>query len=198
MIYVGAERFQRPVKSGFDHRMLADTIASLFSRNVTHLMNGVARIAVEDHFTRPQQTPREQRLDEIHTLVSRASMHLPKGQDDFAVGLRRQFSTMLSAEAWEDLDELPSVEALETFLRVLLSTGAKSRPGLGTNGRGSVTAFWRRGENRLTVDCLPTGSVRWVLSRLNDKGELERAAAECQPDRLIEVLSAFKPEVWFA
>ena len=87
--------------------------------------------------------------------------------------------------------------SLQAFLLMLIATQTKARPGLGTNGRGSITAFWREGQNRLTIDCLPSGITRWVLTRLYPSGKVERAAAECQPQRLLEVLKAYNPEVWF-
>ncbi len=141
-----------------------------------------------------ERSPREGRLEEIQNAISSVSMHLPRG---FAPGLNRQFADMLADDAWEDGDAFPTEKALAAFLNMLISTRAAQRPGIGTNGRGSITAFWRDGENRLTVDCLPTGNIRWVLSRVNQHGDLERAAAECQPERLLDVLDAYRPEVWF-
>lgn len=157
-------------------------------------IGNAGRLVLEDDRTRSEVTPRERRLEEIQRFISSNSMYLPKG---FAVGLNSQFSNMMADDAWEDDDELPSMLSLKAFLLVLISTKATQRPGVGTNGSGSITAFWREGENRLMIDCLPSGNTRWVLTRLNEKGKVERAAAECQPHRLREILNAYGPEVWF-
>jgi hypothetical protein len=151
-------------------------------------------LVLEADRSRSELTDRERRLEEIQSLISSVSMHLPEG---FAVGLNGQFANMMEDDAWEESDSLPSLRSLKSFLLMLIATGTKQRPGIGTNGRGSITAFWRDGENRLTIDCLPSGNTRWVLTRVNATGEIERAAAECQPERLCEVLDPFRPEVWF-
>jgi hypothetical protein len=169
------------------------SVKDSFSRRLTSVERG-SGIAVEDGRTRPEQTLRQRRLEKIQVLISGMSMHLPKG---FAAGLNDQFATMLADDVWEDGDEFPSMRSVTVFLLVLFATGTKVRPGIGTNGRGSITAFWREGENRLTIDCLPTGSTRWVLTRVNSTGQAERAAAECLPERIRDVLNAYRPEVWF-
>ncbi|MFN9970055.1 MAG: hypothetical protein ACK58T_09165, partial [Phycisphaerae bacterium] len=68
---------------------------------------------------------------------------------------------MMSDDAWEDDYELPSLVALGVFLvwlerNVLMWTRGF---GIGSNGRGSITVFWREGEVRHTVDFLPSGIV---------------------------------------
>jgi hypothetical protein len=151
-------------------------------------------LVLEDDRTRSEVKLRQRRLEEIQQFISSNSMHLPKG---FAVGLNGQFANMMADDVWEDDDVLPSMDSLNAFLLMLISTKAMHRPGIGTNGRGSITAFWREGENRLTIDCLPSGNTRWVLTRENAPGKIERAAAECHPERLREVLNPFRPEVWF-
>lgn len=170
----------------------AHSIVADFRR--TFNVGSAGRLVLADDRTRSEATPRQRRLGEIRRFISSTSMHLPKG---FAVGLNGQFANMMADDAWEDDDALPSLQSLSAFLLMLISTKATQRPGIGTNGRGSITAFWRDGENRLTIDCLPSGNTRWVLTRMNAKGEIERAAAECQPHRLREVLKAYEPEVWF-
>lgn len=139
-------------------------------------------------------TDLERRLEDIQRTISSASMHFPSG---FATGLRRQFANLLDEDAWEEEDELPSILAASTFLRVLYQTAARRRPGIGTNGHGSISAFWTNGKNRLTVECLPDDRTTWVLTRVYDNGETERAAGECSPGRLNEVIGPYSPEVWF-
>ena len=172
------------------------SIAHSVVTDVRRILNisQAGRPVLEDYHTRSKVTARERCLEEIQQFISSNSMDLPKG---FAVGLNGQFANMMADDAWEDDDVLPSMVSLKAFLLMLISTKAMQRPGIGTNGRGSITAFWREGENRLTIDCLPSGNTRWVLTRENAPGKIERAAAECHPDRLREVLNPFRPEVWF-
>lgn len=142
-----------------------------------------------------EQSPLEKRLALIQETISEISMHLPAG---FAPGLNRQFANLMDEDAWEDEDLLISPEALSTFLLTLVYSKSARRPGIGTNGRGSVTAAWTDDRNRLTIECLPTGKVSVVLSRVSEEGEIERAAfGPLRPHRIPEILAAFDPEVWF-
>lgn len=141
-----------------------------------------------------EMSPLEQRLTDFQTAISHTSMYLPSG---FASGLNRQFANMLDEDSWEEEDELPTHSALETFLEVLRRTRTKRRPGIGSNGRGSITAFWSANTSRLTIECLPSGLVSWVLTRSYPDSRIERAGADCMPDRLMEVLAPYAPEVWF-
>ena len=137
----------------------------------------------------------EDRLRYVQETVSKISMHLPHG---FATGLNRQFANLMDSDAWEDDDELVSPGALTAFLNTLLYTKTLRRPGIGSNGRGSITASWTEGANRLTIECLPSGLASLVLSRSGKNGEVERAAfSPIRPERVREVLAPFGPEVWF-
>ena len=141
-----------------------------------------------------EKTPIERHLSEIQKSISNSSMHLPQG---FATGLRRQFANLMDEDAWEEDDELPNLDALSTLLNMLFLLRPSRRPGIGTNGRGSITAFWHNNNSRLTVDCLPSGMVSWVLTVVNDNGSRERAAGECTVSRLAAVLSLYDPRIWF-
>ena len=122
-------------------------------------------------------------------------MHLPSG---FAAGLSQQFANLMNDNAWEEEDELIGSEAVTAFLLVLIYTVTKRRPGIGTNGQGSITASWTVGANRLTIECLPTGRVSFVLSRETVEGDVERAAfGPIRPDRILNLLAPFGPGVWF-
>jgi hypothetical protein len=85
---------------------------------------------------------REKRLEEIKQIISNHSSQLPEG---CAERLSVQFANMMADDAWEDNDELPSSDALSAFLLWLMRCG-DVRPGIGTNGRGSITAFYRDGD----------------------------------------------------
>jgi hypothetical protein len=141
-----------------------------------------------------QRTSPEQRLVDFQSAISDVSMHLPTG---FATGLNRQFANMFDDDAWEAGDELPVVETLRTFLTILIQTNTQRRPGIGTNGRGSITAAWTEGDNRLTVESDAAGRTTWVLTRIRENGGVERAAGDCLAARLLEVLYPYKPGVWF-
>ena len=148
----------------------------------------------ECDLTTSDRTPREQRLAEIQRAISGVSMHLPNG---FAVGLNRQFANLFADDAWEDEDELPQLSTVKTFIDVLFRTDTALRPGIGTNGRGSISAFWIFGGNRLTIECQPNYKTTWVTTRVSDKGEVERAAGECSTTRLLDILCPFNPGIWF-
>lgn len=149
----------------------------------------------DDAIARSQRSPQEGSLKMIQDAISDVSMHLPQ---DFASGLNRQFANLMDEDAWEEEDELISVDALTAFLLTLLHTRTNRRPGIGTNGRGSVTASWRADDSRLIVECLPTRDTSVLLTRIGDDGKTERAAfRSIRPDRLLAVLAPFNPEVWF-
>ena len=158
-------------------------------------IGGVGKIEAQESPVALVLKPVEERLRYIQEAISNVSMHLPEG---FAMGLNRQFANLMDEDAWENDDDLIGSKALTTFILTLRSSGTKKRPGIGTNGRGSITASWTEGENRLTVECLPTGDVSIVLARKGVNEEIERAAfGPIRPKRIREVISPFGPEIWF-
>ncbi len=181
--------------------VMGPTLKPGFASETINRLFGNLRIAGERNYAdfggdlaESSNTNLERRLEDIQRTISSASMHFPNG---FATGLRRQFANLLDEDAWEEEDELPGTLAVSTFLRVLYQTAKSRRPGIGANGRGSISAFWTNGDNRLTVECLPGDRTTWVLTRVYDNGETERAAGECSSDRLNEVIGPYSPEVWF-
>lgn len=113
-------------------------------------------------------------------------------------GLERQFAALMADDAWEDGDDPLSAEVFNTLYSILHSIGVNHCPGIGTNGQGSITAAWTEGENRLTIECLPSGKASLVLSRVMLGGEVERASfGPMCPERVGEVLAPFNPEIWF-
>jgi hypothetical protein len=183
----GAFRVRPPV-SGAAYDAINDMISCYFSRS-GHAGADQADVQVRI------PTALKKRLRIIQDAISEVSMHLPSG---FAIGLNRQFANMMDEDAWEGEDELTSPVALNAFILLLRETRTMRRPGIGTNGRGSVTAAWTVGENRLTAECLPTGKVSLIVSRRTENGEIERAAfSPMRPERVREILGPFKPEVWF-
>ena len=158
-------------------------------------VGGAANVESSATPASPQITEFEENLRLLQETISEVSMHLPTG---FARGLNRQFANLLDDEAWEDEDEFISLHSLTAFIMVLVSASPARRPGIGTNGKGSITASWTRGVNRLTVECLPSGRLNVMMSRQVDGDEPERAAfTSIRPSRLPEIVQPFGPEIWF-
>lgn len=139
-------------------------------------------------------TALERNLRDVQSAISAISMHLPPG---FAVGLKSQFANMLDAEEWDPRDQCIDIGAVSCFLVLLITTHAEKRPGIGTDGKGGVAAFWHSGGDRLTVTCLPSGDVTWVMSHAVADGSKERVAGICRANRLMEILAPFDPGRWF-
>lgn len=145
--------------------------------------------------TTATRSPVGERLRLIQDAISDVSMHLPSG---FARGLNRQFANLMDEDAWEHTDELISLEALSAFLVTLVRTNTTKRPGIGTNGIGSVTAAWTEGQNRLTIEFLPCGRASVIVTRFLQTDEPVRSAfAPMRPDLICTMLAPFAPEVWF-
>lgn len=164
---------------------------------VAFVLRSIGHISLpndDEEYDSVQRTPVEANLREVQEAISDFSMHLPRG---FAQGLSKQFANMLDEDDWEEDDQLIDLDALNTFLVMLHEVSPQRRPGIGTDGHGSVTAFWRSNENRLTANCLSSGQIAWVLTRANIPGDKERAAGNCQPSRLTAVLAPYSPEIWF-
>lgn len=102
----------------------------------------------------------EGRLRELVQLVASFSMHLPAG---FASNLSKQLSFMMSPDVWDESDRLPALVSLKTLMNIIRLLGILRKPGLGSNGRGSITAFWTSGRNEMTLDFLPDGSAVWFV-----------------------------------
>jgi hypothetical protein len=112
---------------------------------------------------------RERRLEEIQRIISARSSQFPEG---CAERLSGQFARMMADDAWKNDDELPSLIALEEFLSLLerdLLLWARNF-GIGTDGCGSITAFWREGDVRYTVNFSPT-RIRYFSSYIGQEGQ---------------------------
>jgi hypothetical protein len=160
--------------------------------------------AIAEQLARPTVSPRIRPTAAIAPLsdalasakreLSRVSMHLPLG---WHAGLNRQLDLLLDADEWDSADRTPKSGAFVTLLHVLLVVQPEIRPGLGAGTRGTYLASWAKGENRLTVECLPNDAVRWVLARHHGDA-VERAAGETTIARLPAVLAPYDPEIWFS
>jgi hypothetical protein len=132
-------------------------------------------------------------LASAKVMTSNVVMHLDREWRD---GLFAQLDDLLAIEDWHEDDEPLLEESFRTFLRLILYAKPKRRPGLGLSHRGYLIAAWTTGRDRLTLECAPGDTIRWVLSCEFD-GERERAAGETHVARLPEVLRPYRPDRWF-
>lgn len=140
------------------------------------------------------KSPLRQVFEDFVTELSKVSMHYPAKMRRL---LTAQFRSLLSDDEWNDGDILPSKESIRTVLRALNVLEVEKTPSVGTNGAGSITLSWFNSNNRLALDCFANDRVLFVLTRLNDLNEKERAAGETRVRKLPEVLAPYDPDVWF-
>lgn len=115
---------------------------------------------------------------------------------DWRTGFFSQIDSLMDCENWED-DDLPvSQDSFTTLLRLLLLIKPKRRPGLGSTSMGNIIAAWTVENDRLTIECMPKDSIRWVLSRQFHETR-ESAAGEIKLPRLEAALAPYNPECWF-
>lgn len=107
-----------------------------------------------------------------------------------------QLDAVMDAEEWDRQDELITEPAFRTLLRILLMLRGKRRPGLGVGPDGSIIAAWTAGPNRLTLECHPADTVRWIITQIID-GNPDTAAGQTKLAHLLERLTSFNPEQWF-
>jgi hypothetical protein len=127
----------------------------------------------------------------VHTAS--VAMHL---DHDWRSRLFGQLDNLLAAEDWQPDDLPPSLASFSTFLRMLVFLRPARRPGLGATSDSLMIAMWTKGEDRLTVECLPKDIARWHLA-VTIEGERERAAAITPVGRLSDVLRPYDPQRWF-
>lgn len=108
-----------------------------------------------------------------------------------------QLDSLLDPEEWDELDNPLVTESFATFIKVMFLLLPGRRPGLGLTFQGNIIAVWSNGENRLTIECLPNDIARWVLAYQVETG-IERTAGEAKISRLVDHLSPFELERWFA
>lgn len=126
--------------------------------------------------------------------TAQIAMHLEPGRRErfFA-----QVDSLLDADEWDEDDQPISAASFATLLRLLLLIRPKRWPGLGASMDGHVIAAWTKGENRLTVECLPEDQLRWVLVRYRN-GERKSAADDTALLGLPDALQPYEPQIWFS
>lgn len=115
---------------------------------------------------------------------------------DWLTGLSRQIDAMLDPDEWIEGDKPLSPDSFATLLLVLMRLRLYRRPGLGLTDDGNAVATWSRSAtDRLIVECLSNGRVRWIatapVAGVNESGMMETT-----PDRLVMTLAAFNPDHW--
>jgi hypothetical protein len=152
---------------------------------------GQGQRALADHSTVPD--PVADRLFDLKVATADVAMHL---EQTWRSGLFRQLDDLLSDDSWHADDALPTAASYRTFLRLVILLGRPRRPSLGCSEAGNLIASWRRGEDRLTIECRADDDLRWVLSRHAD-GDHESAAGICKLAKLQSRLAPYQPEAWF-
>lgn len=134
------------------------------------------------------------RLAQLKMATSQIAMHL---EEAWRAGIFRQLDVLMDPDEWDFSDALPDTRAFQTFLRMIVYLGPVRRPSLGATSQGHILAAWHSGQDRLTIECAPSDSVRWVLAE-HRGGDRESAAGQTTVRRLPEVLAPYTPNKWFA
>ena len=133
-------------------------------------------------------------LARVKLLTAQVAMHL---DTEWRNRIFEQLDDLLDAKDWHEDDDPINASSFETFLRMIIFHNPSRRPGFGVSNCGYLIAAWTSGSDRLTIECRPNDTVRWVLSCEVD-GETERASADTPVRRLMEVLAPYNPPRWFA
>ena len=133
-------------------------------------------------------------LARVKLLTAQVAMHL---DTEWRNRIFEQLDDLLDAKDWHEDDDPINASSFETFLRMIIFHNPSRRPGFGVSKCGYLIAAWTSGSDRLTIECRPNDTVRWVLSCEVD-GETERASADTPVRRLMEVLAPYNPPRWFA
>lgn len=127
------------------------------------------------------------------TKTASIAMHVSK---EWLSIFYKQLDNLMDPENWEDDDTPITDESFTTLLRMLMYVKPEKRPGLGATSTGNIIATWTKNKERLTIECLPSDKIRWVLSIYID-GERESAAGVSSLKRLLDVLSPYGLQRWF-
>jgi hypothetical protein len=130
----------------------------------------------------------------VKILASKVAMHLDRDRRN---KLFSQIDSLHDIEEWDEEDRPIIDSSFETFLKAILLISPQRHPGLGLSHEGNLIATWGNTQDRLITEYLPKGFVRFVLSRIID-GEIERATGETKISRLLECLTPYQPNHWFA
>lgn len=132
-------------------------------------------------------------LARVKVLTSAVAMHLDRA---WRGKLFQQLDSLHDTAEWEPGDAPVQEASFATFLRTIIALNPDRRPGLGLTSAGHLIGAWTVGQDRLTLEFLPNGSVRWLLSCHVDE-QVESAAGEASVGRLPTVLAPYRPTRWF-
>lgn len=125
-------------------------------------------------------------------FASKVAMRMAR---EWKSGLYRQLDSILDADEWLEGDHPLQLVSWVTFIRLMLVLRPKVRPGLGLTSGGHVIAMWTEDRTRLTVECQPQDTVRWVYSHMVE-GQRETVAGDTSIQRLPLSLSPYNLNDW--
>jgi hypothetical protein len=145
-----------------------------------------------------QKTIQERLFDataNVKILTSQVAMYL---DNVWREKLFRQIDSLHDVDEWDPDDAPIRQSSFNTFLKAIVQLKPERLPGLGLSHSGFLIAAWTTGKNRLTIEFLEKGRVRWIISRRRDNHEFEQYAGHTSVSRLLEGLQPHHPEEWFS
>ena len=131
----------------------------------------------------------------VKILTSQVAMYL---DNVWREKLFRQIDSLHDVDEWDTDDTPIQQSSFNTFLKAIVQIRPERLPGLGLSHSGLLIAAWTTGQNRLTIEFLEKGRVRWVISRRRDNNESEQYAGHTPVNLLLEGLQPYHPEEWFS
>ena len=188
------EHFPFPLSSaiGEDAETIRDSLVEIRERQT--LYRPIYKLTKVETADKPLPEKLYDALARVKLLTAQVAMHLDA---EWRSRIFEQLDDLLDAEDWHEDDDPIKASSFQTFLRMIIFHNPSRRPGFGVSNRGYLIAAWTSGSDRLTIECRPNDTVRWVLSCEVD-GEIERASADTPVRRLMEVLAPYSPPRWFA
>ena len=188
------EIFPFPLSSavGEDAETIRDSLIEIQQRQT--LNRPIHKLTKVEAADKPLPERLYDALARVKLLTAQVAMHL---DTEWRSRIFEQLDDLLDAKDWHEDDDPINASSFETFLRMIIFHNPSRRPGFGVSNRGYLIAAWTSGSDRLTIECRPNDTVRWVLSCEID-GETERASADTPVRRLMEVLAPYSPPRWFA
>lgn len=133
-------------------------------------------------------------LADAKIWTSQVAMHLERQARD---RLFRQLDVLHEADEWAQGDKPVSLASYQSLVRALLYHKINSRPGLSLMPTGNLLALWVDGEDKLTVEFLPSNRTRWFVQHQSKNGP-ERSTGTAPLERLRDVLQPYGAERWFS
>ncbi len=130
---------------------------------------------------------------EVKILTSQVAMHF---ENEWRERLFRQLDRLHDPDEWDEEDLPLNRMSFSTFLKAFFALRPTVRPGLGLTNNGNLIAAWTKDKNRLTLQFMPSGRVKWVISRWADE-EMDQVAGDTPVQRLSAALEPYGPNAWF-